>query len=56
MRTIIISKPTLSWLTVQALVNKYHARLSIVGHKIILRADRAEDLVRILSAVRVLTS
>lgn len=56
MKTTAISKPALSWLTMQTLANKYHIRLFIAGHKVVLRAHHAEDLVRIISAVRVLTS
>lgn len=56
MKNITISKPALSWLTMQTLANKYHVRVFVVGHKIVLRAHHAEDLVRIISAMRVLTS
>ena len=56
MKTTAINKPTLSWLTVQALADKYQVHVFVAGHKIILRADRAEDLVRIISAIRMLTS
>lgn len=56
MKTTAISKPAFSWLTMQTLADKYHVRVFVAGHKVVLRADRSEDLVRIISVIKVLTS
>lgn len=56
MKNITINKPVLSWLAMQTLAGKYHVRVSIAGHKIIIRSGCAEDLVRFVSVMRVLTS
>lgn len=51
MKTTVIHRPHITWATLQNLASKYAIRINLCGHKVILRSDSAEDLVRMLSAI-----
>ena len=54
MKIIAIDKPRFNYLLVQALASKYHVRETLAGHKVVLRSCQSEDLVRIMSAIKIL--
>jgi len=52
MKYAVIDNPHIVWTTLQSMASKYAVRIQTAGRKIILRADHAEDLVRMLSRIR----